>query len=534
MTNRSDLGQKLMLAFRGMDELSAETLDALREYRPAGMTLFRPFNVDTPEQLRRLTAKLQAEAEKLGLPPLLIALDQEGGQLMAIGEATPLPGNMALGAAGSTELARLAGEVLGKELAAMGVNIDYAPCADVNTNPKNPVVGVRSFGEDPQAAARLTAAVVEGIQSQHVAATVKHFPGHGDTATDSHRNMPVVPHSIDTLRKVDFPPFAAAIAADVKLVMTAHLGLPAIDPEKTLPATLSANILQKLLRSELGFGGVIITDAMDMHAIGQGDDLIRAAAQATAAGADLLLGSAERVDQGRLYRGLTQALETHAISDEDCKASIQRVLTLKNWLGQAPAQPGLEVVNCAAHRQIADRIAESSITLVRDEQHWLPLHLNAEQKIAVVLPHPQDLTPADTSSYEVPQLAAAVQAYHPQVKEFVLPFAPARSDIDGLLPQLADCEYVIAGTINAFSFPAQAEMIRALLNSGKKVIVVALRLPYDLAAFPEAPAYLCTYSLLEPSMHALAKGLFGKMPFNGKLPVSIPGCALLGFSAARN
>jgi beta-N-acetylhexosaminidase len=516
-----------------MDELSPEMLRSLSQYRPAGVTLFRPFNVRSPKQLRSLTAKLQTEAKKLGLPPLLIALDQEGGQLMAVGAATQLPGNMALGAAGSPELARLAGQVLGRELAAMGVNVDYAPCVDVNTNPQNPVVGVRSFGECPEAVALLAAALVSGIQSQFVAATAKHFPGHGDTATDSHRNMPIVPHSIETLRKVDFPPFKAAIQAGTKLVMTAHLGLPEIDTETVIPATLSTNVLQHLLRRELGFDGVIITDAMDMHAIRQGDDLIRDAAQAVAAGADLLLGSAERIDQERLFRGISYALQAGLCTQEQIDASIQRVLTLKNWLNQAPAQPGLEVVNCAEHRAIADQIAENSVTLVRDQQHLLPLQLTPTQKIAVVLPQPQDLTPADTSSYEVPQLASSLNKYHPNIVEFILPFLPSSADLDRLLPKLANCEVIIVATINAVAFPAQAEMVKILLATGKKVIVTALRLPYDLSVFPAAPTYLCTYSLLEPSLRALAKGLFGEISFRGKLPVSIPGIAPVGFAASQ-
>ncbi len=224
---------------------------------------------------------------------------------MAVGEGTTqLPGNMALGATGSAELARKAGEVLGQELAAMGINVNYAPSCDVNINPQNPVIGIRSFGENPEDVARLAGAMIEGIQSQGVAATAKHFPGHGDTAGDSHHGLPSVPHNIERLEQVEFPPFRAAIDADVKLMMTAHLALPALDGPDAPPATLSRRILHGLLREELGFEGVIVTDAMDMGAIRQGKALGEDAVRAVAAGADLLLLTSNPDDQRCVYESL--------------------------------------------------------------------------------------------------------------------------------------------------------------------------------------------------------------------------------------
>ena len=189
------IGQKLLFAFHGKEELSPEIIQAFKSYHPSGISYFRSLNLESAAQVKVLGQALQDLARELGLPPLLIATDQEGGQLMAFGDGTPLPGNMALGATRSPELARKAGEVLGRELAALGINVNYAPCADVNINPRNPVVGVRSFGEDPHLVGELAAAMIEGIQSQGVAATVKHFPGHGDTASDSHHGLGTVPHS---------------------------------------------------------------------------------------------------------------------------------------------------------------------------------------------------------------------------------------------------------------------------------------------------------------------------------------------------
>ncbi len=522
------IGQKILLAFVAKDGPTPEMLQAFKDYQPAGLTLFRPYNVDSPAQLRDLTDQLQQLAVDLGLPPLLIATDQEGGQLMSIGDGTPLPGNMALGATGSEELARRAGEVLGRELAAMGVNVNYAPSADVNVNPQNPVVGVRSFGENPQDVARLSAAMIAGIQSQGVAATVKHFPGHGDTASDSHLGLPTVPHGLERLQAVEFPPFRAAIEAGVKLVMSAHVGLPAIDGPDTPPATLSANILKGILRRDLGFDGVIVTDAMDMHAIRQGEFLGADSIRAVNAGADLLLLTADPADHRRVHAALTEAAQNGQLDSAELRASVERIRSLKAWLANQ-SMPDLSVVRCAEHLRVADKIAEASITLVRDDAKLLPLQLSAEQRIAVIVPKPLDLTPADTSSYITPQLAAAIRHYHPRVDEFVIPYAPQAADISALLERVREYELVVIGTLNAYNQEGQSTLVREVLKTNIPTIIAALRLPYDLMAFPEAPTYLCTYSILEPSMRALAKTLFGQNQARGRLPVSIPGL----YSSAR-
>ncbi len=527
MDTKSLIGQKLLLAFDGK-ELTPDITSAIKNYKPAGLTFFRSLNIDNPTQVRRLTESLQRLAREFGLPPLLIATDQEGGQLMAIGEgSTPLPGNMALGATGSVGLARKAGEVLGRELAAMGVNVNYAPSCDVNINPQNPVIGIRSFGEDPDAVAQLASAVIEGIQLQGVAATAKHFPGHGDTYGDSHHGLPSVPHTLERLQGVEFPPFQAAIAADVKLMMTAHLALPAIDGPDAPPATLSHRILTDLLREELGFKGVIVTDAMDMKAIRQGNALGEDAIRAVTAGADLLLLTSNPDDQRRVYESLQQAAQSSTLDSQAITASVERILSLKHWLEEHP-QPELSAVGCAEHQAIANEIAERSITLVRDDANLLPLRLKPEQRIAVIIPQPVDLTPADTSSYVTPQLGAALQQYHSYVDEFVISYAPEAKETTSLLERLQGYDLLIIGTLNAFASLGQAELVRQAIKLGIPSIVVALRLPYDLTVFPRVETYLCTYSILEPSMQALATALFGKIEFKGKLPVSIPGLYPLG------
>lgn len=523
MNLEHQIGQKLLFAFQGMENPSPEIVQAFRKYHPGGVTLFRPFNMDTPAQIRSLTRSLQDLARELDLPPLLIAADQEGGQLMAFGDGTPLPGNMALGATRSPELARKAGEVLGRELAAIGVNIDYAPCADVNINPQNPVVGVRSFGEDPNLVGELAAAMIEGIQSQGVAATVKHFPGHGDTASDSHHGLGTVPHSRERLHAVELTPFRSALQADAKLVMTAHLGILSIDGENAPPATLSSNILTGLLRNELNFKGVVITDSMDMHAIRQGELLREDALRAAQAGADILLMTADPLDQTRAFEALLQGAQNGRLSQENIQASVDRIMQLKNWLAENATSPDLSVIQCAEHMQVANEIAKKSITLVRDEKKYLPLKLEAGKRIAVIIPVPQDLTPADTSSYIQPKLAESIREHHAQTDEFKIPLAPSVEESAKVLEQMREYDVIVMGTINAYAEEKQAEFVRQLLQMDKPVIIIALRLPYDLAAFPQASTFVCTYSIQEPSMRAVAKAVFGQGEMTGRLPVSIPG-----------
>jgi len=517
------IGQKLLFAFHGKDSPSPEIVHSFRNYHPGGISLFRSLNMGTSGQVRVLTDALQQLAHELNLPPLIIAADQEGGQLMAFGDGTPLPGNMALGATRSSDLARRAGEVLGREMSALGINVNYAPCADVNINPRNPVVGVRSFGEDPILVGELAAAMIEGIQSQGVAATVKHFPGHGDTASDSHHGPGTVPHSLERLHAVELPPFRAALKAGVRLVMTAHLGIPSIDGEEAPPATLSPNIINGLLRRDLGYEGVVVTDAMDMHAIRQGELLREDSLRAAQAGADLLLITSNPQDHGRAYEVLLQGARNGQLEMGDLQDSVDRISRLKHWLVENNKEFDPGVIQCVEHMRIANEIAEKSITLVCDKKRYLPLNLGQDKSIAVVIPVPQDLTPADTSSYIQPKLAESVREYHAQTDEFKIPLAPNEREIASMLEQVRNHDLIIAGTINACSESTQAEFVNKLLQTGKPVVIIAMRLPYDLAAFPGASTYVCTYSILEPSMRAVAKAIFGFGEMPGHLPVSIPG-----------
>ena len=299
------MGERILRTFVGLTP-TPDVLAAIRAGRASGVSLYRAKNVESPAQMRDLTAALQA-ARPAGAPPLIVALDQEGGQLQAIGDgATAWPGNLALAATGSTDLARRTGAAIGAELAAMGINVDLAPVCDLLSDPRSPLMGTRTFGDEPALAGRLAAAMVQGIQSAGVAATLKHFPGHGSVAGDSHHGLPVSSVDAATLRSRELVPFRAGIEAGARLVMLGHLAVPALTDGHVTPATLAPELARALLRDELGFEGVSVTDALDMGALysaaGPGAfaaELPAIAVGAARAGLDLLLTAPRPRGRGR-------------------------------------------------------------------------------------------------------------------------------------------------------------------------------------------------------------------------------------------
>lgn len=517
-----EIGQKMMFAFVG-NEPSESIIKAINEKKIAGLTLFRHFNIDHPEQIRKLTGMLQMEAEKAGNPTLLVAADQEGGQLNGLGEdTTPFPGNMALGAAQDEDLAYEVGKAIGNELAAMGVNVNYAPVADLSTVPNNPSVGIRSFGDNPEKAGKLTTAFVQGSQAVGVASTVKHFPGSGEAVVDPHFEIPVVEHSKKRLEQIELTPFAETIQSGVKLIMSGHIAVPAFTGDDTLPTTLSQKMLVEILRSQMGFDGVVISDAMEMGAITQGRFQLVDIIAATVAGVDLLLLNADENAQERVYFGLGHAVSRQVIPKEVVRQSLFRIRKLQEWLSQFP-QPDLDLVSCKEHRELAYQVSQKALTLVRNYDNLIPLQVTDDTRILVIVPETRDLTPADTSSLIKIDLVEKIRKYHRNVEQVIVSHYPNHNEISGVIEKAKSCDYIIAGSINAHMNEQQAELMRALLRTDKPIISAALRTPYDLMAYPQTKTFVCTYGLLPPSIEALADALFGAVDFKGKLPVTIPG-----------
>ena len=331
-----------------------------------------------------VAAKIDA-MQRLARVPLLVSSDLEPGlgrleggvfapSLMTAGSATVLPSAMAIAATGRDTNAFEAGRIIGREARAIGIGVAFSPDADVNNNPANPVINVRSFGEDPQAVARLTSAFVRGVQDEGTAATAKHFPGHGDTDTDSHRALPVVRSDAARLNTVELVPFRAAVASGVAGVMTAHIALPAIEHDST-PATLVPGVVTGLLRDSLGFRGLAVTDALSMEGIGQGYDVARSAVLALQAGADILL---KPTDPTKAIDAVVAAVERGEVTRARVDSSVRRILEYKVRTGAvAHPYPDLavlrQVVGAPEHWAISRAIAQEAVTLLRDRDTLVPL-----------------------------------------------------------------------------------------------------------------------------------------------------------------
>jgi len=500
---------QLMHSFNGVSAAPA-MLDAVRRGDVAAFCLFSGINVDGPAQLRQLNESLWAAAQAGGHPVPLIGIDQEGGQLIAIrGGATELPGNLALGATRSEALAEAAGRVLGRELLAMGITLNFAPCIDILTSLANPAMGVRTFGDDPALTSRLGAALIRGMQDEGVLATAKHYPGMGRVTMDSHYDLPVVPDSREEIENTMLRPFRAAIEANVGAIMTAHALYPALDPD--VPATLSPKILQGVLRQHMGFEGLILTDALDMGALTNQRSDTEIIEQAMNAGVDmLLLGHLMNRDQLPLI-SITQPLLN--------PASVSRIRTAQARVGQV--MPSLDVVGSRDHQKIVAEIAQKAITLARDTESLLPLRLSPEARIAVVTAQPVNLTPADTSAQAQIGLADAIRQRHGGVQALQLAHKAEDTEIRALVEAVRDTDVIIVGTLAADADPVQQAFIKAVQTLDLPVIVVALRTPYEVAALPNVGTILCTYSLSPASVEAAAMVLFGELTATGHLPVKL-------------
>jgi beta-N-acetylhexosaminidase len=501
----------VMLAFEGMS-LPAAIADRLRAAPAAGVTLFRPYNVESAAQVRGLTDALQDAAGG----GLLIAADQEAGQLIALGDgSTPFAGNMALGAVDDLGLTERVGRAIGTEARAMGVNVMYAPVLDVASNPANPALGIRAFSDDPALVARHGAAMVRGLQSAGVAASMKHFPGAGDAAADPHHGIVSVAASRATLDARELVPFRAAIETGARVAMSAHVGVPAVTGSTAEPATLSRAVMTGLLRTDLGFDGVSITDALDMAGVG-GRDGVPDVAAAVRAGVDLLLTAADPAAREAIERALLAA----AFDPGEAAATERRLAALREWLATFGDPPDIDVVRSAEHLALAAELATRSITLVRDPGRLLPVRWSEVRRVLVVMPLPTDLTPADTSSTVAPVLAAALRRYHRDVDEVVVEPEPDEASIAAVRSRAEAADLAIIGTIDAHRLSSRLDLVDAVVATGTPTISVAMRGPWDVAAVSAGATALATYSILPGSLDALAAVLDGAAA-PGRLPVAV-------------
>ncbi|WP_334664770.1 glycoside hydrolase family 3 protein [Streptomyces cyaneofuscatus] len=494
-------------------------------YHVGGIIYFSwAHNTRDPHQIAALSNGIQQAAlGERSRVPLLISTDQEHGIVCRVGEpATLLPGAMALGAGGSRSDTRRAAWIAGAELAALGINQNYAPDADVNVNPANPVIGVRSFGSDPQAVAELVAAQVKGYQGAGVAATAKHFPGHGDTSTDSHTGLPVIEHTRQEWEELDAPPFRAAIRARIDSIMTAHIVVPALDPSED-PATLSRPILTGILREELGYDGVVVTDSLGMEGVRTkyGDD--RVPVLALLAGVDQLLNPP---NLSVAWNAVLEAVRGGEISEARVEESVLRILRLKSKLGlfRDPFVSGRGVdrtVGIRKHLLDADRIAERTTTLLADPGALLPLSRRTHRRLLVVGADPA--SPSGTTGPPTTTLAGAFTELGFAAAALSTGTAPNQAKIAEAVAAAQGRDAVVVSTYNITAGSTQRALVDALVATGVPVVAVAIRNPYDAAHLTGrgVAAVLASYSWTDVELRAAARVIAGRARPEGRLPVPV-------------
>jgi beta-N-acetylhexosaminidase len=503
----------------------------IARYKPGGFIYYAqsPANVESPRQLAAFSNGIQRAAMAQPNPiPATIATDQEGGIVARVQPpATQQPGAMALAAARRTDDARTLARITGQELRAIGINQDYAPDADVNVNPGNPVIGVRSFGSDPALVSRMVAAQVRGYQSGGVTATAKHFPGHGDTTTDSHTGVPRIGHTREEWERLDLPPFRAAIQKGVDSIMTAHIIVPALDPSED-PATLSRPILTGILREQLNYDGVVVTDALDMQGVRDkyGDE--RIPVLALKAGVDVLLKPpADASGNGvfpRQLAAVVDAVKNGELTEERIDQSVYRILELKQKRGlfknpYADESRIDKVLGTPEHLAAAQRAADRTTNLVKNDADLLPLAPGARN----VFVTGWGVTTTATIASEIGRRGATTT-----VQETGL--SPNQTRINQAVAAARNSDLVVAVTNRAWDIqvgsphngPGQMNLVKALVATGKPVIVIAARDPYDIAYFTEAQTYVATYSFTAEALRSVTKVLFGEIQPKGRLPVTIP------------
>ncbi len=522
MSLKEKVGQMVMVEFNGIfaNEKGDYFLN-LKRYvegdRVGGLIIFRSEAYEAAVLINRL--------QKSAKVPLFIAADFERGAASLFPHAVSFPTNMGIGATGSEEFAYLQGKITGSEARALGIHWIYAPVSDVNNNPDNPIINIRSFGEDPEKVARLAAAFVRGAQEAGVIATAKHFPGHGDTAQDSHSELAVIDADKSRMYSVELVPFKATVEAGVDAIMTAHIALPRFAGEPNLPATLSQEILTDLLRSELGFKGLIVTDAMVMGGITNAYWTGEAAVAAVKAGADMVLMPPD----GRVaIDALLRAVGRGEISEKRINESVRRILAAKAKLGLhrkklVDIDALAKLFGDPENQSKADAMSDRSVTAVLNGDGSLPIDARrARQLFSVIVSDEPD---SDVGSVLQRELARRAE----DLTSARIDSRSSPEEIEAALDKAARADLIICSPFvrvrawkGTVALPEkQARFVERLLALGKPVIVVAFGNPYVIRQFPQVRNYLCAYSYADVAQRSAARALFGEIAVSGKLPISL-------------
>ena len=581
MTIDQKIGQMIMPDFRmwqaegessqsDMTVLNDEVAEIIDQYDFGGVILFAE-NVKETEQTLKLTTDMQNAAitneAGNGDIPLLITIDQEGGIVYRLGSGTALPGNMAIGATNSEEDARLAGEIIGRELSALGINVNFAPVFDTNNNPNNPVIGLRSISSDPQRVARLGVPMMQGMQEYNIATAAKHFPGHGDTATDSHTGLPMVNKSYEELKELELVPFQAAVDNGVDMLMTAHIQYPQVETDTVtskadgseiyVPATLSDDIITGIVREDMGFDGVVVTDAMNMDAISTNFGESEAVIMAIQADVDICLmptilrSKADMAKMDQIIADVKAALEDGTITEDMLNDSVKRILTLKEKRGildyasdtrtwEEKLANANEQVGSDLNRDLEREISADAVTVIKNDDMVLPLNPKADEKVLLLGAYDNELP-----GMELGMRRLIAEGVLPENVQYESIRYNSATTIDDLKSAIDSSDYVIV--ISEVGSAAQlladhwltrvpTEVIDYANEAGKDSVVMSTSKPYDVANYPNAKAIVAVYgnkgmdptealrpdAAFGPNIPAGIDVIFRGREAEGELPVDVP------------
>jgi len=471
--------------------------------------------------------------------PLLTTADFEGGAAYILNGATRLPRAMTIGATRDPQLAFRAGQLAATEGRSVGVLVDFYPVVDVNNNPRNPIINIRSFGENAELVSEMAVAYIKGIQAGGMLATAKHFPGHGDTAVDSHLGLPLIEHRRSHLDEIELPPYKAAIAAGVDAVMTTHIVLPALDPAPGIPATLSRPILTGLLREELKFDGLVYTDSMSMSAISKGFTPDKAAAMAVRAGADFVLHSP---DNDLAFKGIKAAIESGEIPMAQVDRSVERILKVKAKLGLHRVRTTdlgaiAERFGGRANERTAIEIAERGITLLKDDRNQVPLPRDASVLYLSIVDYASGWREGAPARAFIP----ALRQRWPNLTAIEVTDRTTASEIDLIKVLARRASAVIAGVyvrIASYSGrmdldPDQVALLDWLSAQPAPFVAAVFGNPYVVGVMPKVPAILLGYEFADCVEVAMAHALAGEIAIGGKLPITLPGQFPYGHGLVR-
>lgn len=529
MSLREKIGQLIQVRVYGkflnrQDEVFKNLQKEIEDYDIGGVVLYAGNIYES--------ALLLNELQELSDLPLLVSADFEHGASFRIADTTSFPWNMAIGAAGSEEFAYQQGMITAQESRALGVHWLFAPVVDVNNNPDNPVINIRSYGEDPQLVARMGSAFIRGARAGGALTTAKHFPGHGDTATDTHIGMAVVPSDLQRLDSVELVPFKSAIEAGADAVMTVHAAVPKVTQDPEVPATLSKEILTDLLRHRLQFDGIVITDAMEMGGIRNKYWSGLAAVRAFHAGADVIMLP---TNVAAAINEIERAVEMGLIPVERIDASVTRILRVKSSLGlhrerTVSIDRLKEIIAHPENEALAQQIADRSITAVKNDDSLLPVNPVDNPKIfSLVLDSGMATDPGEIFQSEMRKVYPSLTAEWANARV-------SEDQIEDILKYAKNSDLIVCATFarvasgrNIIGIPeGQQIIIEKLLKTQKPFVWIAFGNPYVLERFPKVGTYLCTFSYSDVSQRAAVKAISGVIPIDGKMPVSIPKHAAIG------